>query len=58
MEELERDCCIRGYHVYKEIWEAAAGEVLRCEREPQNVRDRYAVPVKKAGVVIYHENCR
>ena len=28
MEEFERICCIRGYHVYKEIWEAAAGEVL------------------------------
>jgi len=28
VEELGRDCCIRGYHIYKEMWEAAAGEVL------------------------------
>ena len=28
MEEFGRDCCICGYHVYKEMWEAAAGEVL------------------------------
>ena len=41
MEELERVCCIRGYHVYKEIWEVAAGEVLVCEREPHNALDRY-----------------
>ena len=23
MEEFGRDCCIRGYHVYKETWPAA-----------------------------------
>ena len=37
MEEYGRDCCVRGYHVYQEIWEAAVGEVLVCEREPRNV---------------------
>ena len=52
--ELERECCIRGYHVYREIWEAAVGEVLTCEREAQNENDRYAVAVKKDGVVIGH----
>ena len=26
MEEFRRDCCIRGYHVYKETWRAAIGE--------------------------------
>jgi len=25
MEEFERACCIRGYHVYKDIWVAAVG---------------------------------
>ena len=35
--------------MYKEIWEAAAGEVLMCEREPHNALDRYAVAVKKNG---------
>ena len=38
MEELfERDCCIRGYH----------GELVVCERKPENASDRYAVAVKK-----------
>lgn len=23
--------CIRGYHEYKDIWDAAIGEVLDCE---------------------------
>ena len=54
MEEFERIFCIRGYHVYKEIWEAAAGEVLMCEREPHNALDRYAVAVKKTGTIIGH----
>ena len=54
MEELERVCCIRGYHVYKEIWEAATGEVLICERELHNSRDRYAVAVKRMGTIIGH----
>ena len=48
MEELhvlERRCCIRGYHVYKELWAAGLGEVLTCEREPDNASDRYAVAV-------------
>ena len=51
MEEFERVCCVRGYHVYKEIWEAATGEILICEREFHNGRDRYAVAVKKASCI-------
>ena len=41
------ELCVRGYHVYQRIWTAAVGEVLHCEREPTNSRDRYAVAVKK-----------
>ena len=52
--EYERACCVRGYHVYQEIWETAVGEVLACEREPRNTQDRYAVAVKKDGTVIGH----
>ena len=51
MEEFERVCCIRGFHVYKEIWEAATGEILICERELHNGRDRYAVAMKNLLVL-------
>lgn len=51
---LERNCCVRGYHVYHSIWDATVGEELLCEREPTNERDRYAVAVIKDGVVIGH----
>ena len=41
MEEFERSCCIRGYHIYQEVWTAAVGEELVCEREPHNSQDCY-----------------
>ena len=55
MEELlERRCCVRGYHIYKEVWAAAVGEVLICEREPDNTLDRYTVAVKRKGTIVGH----
>ena len=56
MEEFERVCCIRGYHVYRHIWEAHVGENLVCERQPNNETDRYAVSVKQDGTIIGHMN--
>lgn len=52
MEERDMPCCVRGYHVYKDIWEAVIGEELVCDREPNNPRDRYAVAVIKHGIII------
>lgn len=54
METYEKECCIRGYHVYCSIWAAAVGEELVCEREARNSTDRYAVAVKKDGTIIGH----
>jgi len=28
--EKEMACCVRGYHVYKDIWAAGIGEVMMC----------------------------
>ena len=39
--------CVRGYHVYKDVWTASAGAVLQCERESGNSQDPYAVAVQK-----------
>ena len=38
MEDYERALCVRGFHVYCDVWEAATGEVLDCEREPGNAK--------------------
>ena len=48
-EELMIKLCVRGYHVYKDIREAAIGEELLCKRETRNTKDRYAIAVKKDG---------
>ena len=36
------DVCVRGQHIYKDIWYAVVGEAPVCEREPNNFQDRYA----------------
>ena len=46
------DSVIRGYHEYRNIWEAAFGEVLQCQRERTNRHDPYAVAVVKDGNVV------
>ncbi len=45
---------IRGYHVYKDIWDAVVGEILDCKRERDNVRDRYAVAVLERDRIVGH----
>ena len=45
---------IRGYHVYKEVWNAEVNEELRCEREVGNRSDTFAVAVKKGTVMVGH----
>ena len=39
---------VRGYYVFKEIWSAEEGEVLRCVRETNNHYDPYAVVLYKS----------
>ena len=39
MDEYEIPCCVRGYHVYKDIRIAVVGKELVCERETMNAND-------------------
>ena len=45
---------VRGYHIYKDIWDATIGEELQCARESDNSNDRYAVAVRKNDAVVGH----
>ena len=54
MDTLEIECCIRGYHVYQDVWEAAIDEELVCRPERSNGHDRYAVAVMKNDLVVGH----
>lgn len=53
LEEI-RPSCIRGYHIYKDIWTPVIDEELQCRREPANIIDRYAVAVLKSGTIVGH----
>ena len=45
---------IRGYYVYKDIWDAVDGEILECFREVTNRHDPFTVAVKKQGFIVSH----
>ena len=50
--------CVRGYHVYKDVWNAVLGEELLCQRETGNSSDMYmyivACVLKKDGTTVGH----
>ena len=54
MATLEMEICVRGFHIYKAIWEAAVVEELECGRVRGNRVDRYAVVVVKDEAVGGH----
>ena len=45
---------IRGYHVYKDVWEPEIGEEFECQIEETNGYDKNAVAVVKNANIIGH----
>ena len=41
--------------MYKDVWEAAVGEVLICEREPDNASNRYTILTTKTSRFMVHK---
>ena len=50
--QYQKAPCVRGYYVYKGIWEAAVGETVVYVLEPGNFHVRNAVAVEKDGRII------
>ena len=48
------DSCVRGFHVYQDVWNPIIGKVLACRRQTTNIEDRYAIAVYKAEEVVGH----
>ncbi len=46
--------CVRGHHIYLDVWSPYLGEVLQCTRELANTKDRYAVSVMHLGSFVGH----
>ena len=36
---MGKECCVHGYHVYSDVWEATIGEELNCRQESSNSID-------------------
>ena len=51
MSSYRVEMVIRGYHMYKEVWDAV-GQVLPCQQERGYVRESYAVAVVERGVIV------
>ena len=54
METFQVEKCVRGHHIYKDVWSPSLGEVLQCTRELDNTKDRYAVAVVRRSTVVGH----
>ena len=53
-EVHEVESCVRGFHVYGDIWTPNVGDLLDCEQESGNLNDAYAVAIKNGVNVIGH----
>ena len=42
---------VRGFHVYKDVWEPTISEVLSCESEIGNSHNTFAVAIKNSSEV-------
>ena len=52
--EATVESCVRGFHVYQDVWVPVIGETLPCRRETDNSEDRYAVAYYKSEEVVGH----
>ena len=49
------EAIIRGYHIYKDIWESSVGKQLFCEIEENNTHNSHAVAIVKTATIVGHE---
>ena len=54
MVEWTFSSVVRGYHIYKDTWDAVIGEHLPCRRETSNRHDPFAVAIVKENNVVGH----
>ena len=54
METFEFVSAVRGYHIYKDIWEPSVGEKLIAHREFGNQFDKFAIKVLNGEQTVGH----
>ena len=46
---------VRGFHIYKDVWNPVVSDIRMCQREFGNLHDPYAVTVvRKDAVIVGH----
>ena len=54
MDDFQIESCIRGHHIYKDVWNPVINEQLDCVPEALNPKDVYAVVVVRSGITVGH----
>ena len=54
MEKFAFESAVRGYHVYRDVWEPSIGERLVAKQEFNNPMDKFAVKVTKSNEMVGH----
>ena len=54
IELYSHECQIRGFHIYRNVWEPKIGDIVQCRLEPENKRDPFAVAVVNKDLVVGH----
>ena len=52
--EFSFNSCVRGFHIYRDIWTPALDKTLECEQQTGNPHDRYAVSTIRQGAIVGH----
>ena len=52
MQSFSVNGMIRGFHIYKHVWEPEAGEKLECHLETSNPHEPFAVSVHRTDRTI------
>lgn len=52
--QIQSASAVRGFHVYRDIWEPIIGEELTTEYQTDNIMDKHSVAVLKKGKVVGH----
>ena len=57
MEKVTFNSDIRGYHVFKDVWNPDLGEIIHAEQELDNAVDKFAAKVVKNNETVGHLLC-
>lgn len=52
--EFDHESVVRGYHVYKDVWQAERDKILPCVRETTNRHNPFAIAILRSRRTVGH----